>query len=132
VELHDKVGLPFELARSLLVHGGIQRRAKLKRPARETLERAMAIFEELGAPQWLERARGEVSRIGGRQPASEGALTATEERVAELAAAGRTNKQIAAELYLSERTVEANLTKVYRKLGVRSRTELASRAQVAR
>ena len=69
----------------------------------------------------------ELGRVGGRQPTSEGVLTATEQRVAELAAAGRTNKQIAAELYLSERTVEANLTKVYRKLGLRSRAELASK-----
>jgi DNA-binding CsgD family transcriptional regulator len=125
IEHHARLEMPFELARTLLVHGAIQRRAKLKRPARETLERAVAIFEELGAPLWAKRARADLSRIGGRQPAADGGLTATERRVAELAATGRTNKQIAAELFLSERTVEANLTKVYRKLGIRSRTELA-------
>jgi DNA-binding NarL/FixJ family response regulator len=64
--------------------------------------------------------------LRGRQPATTGALTSTEERVADLAVAGRTNKQIAAELYLSARAVEANLTRIYRKLQVRSRTELAS------
>ncbi len=126
VELHERGDLPFELARSLLVHGVIQRRAKLKRPARETLERAAAIFEELGAQDWIERARAELSRIGGRRSETGGALTATEQSVAELAAAGLTNKQIARNLYVSERTVEANLTKVYRKLGLRSRTELAN------
>jgi DNA-binding NarL/FixJ family response regulator len=111
----------------LLVYGVIQRRAKLKRAARETLQHAAAIFEELGAPLWLKRARTELGRIGGRQPASDGPLTATEQRVADLAAAGRSNKQIAAELFMSERTVEANLTKVYRKLGISSRTQLAGR-----
>jgi DNA-binding CsgD family transcriptional regulator len=125
VDAYSRLALPFELARCLLGLGAIQRRAKLKRPARETLERAVAIFEELGAPLWAERGRAELSRIGGRQPSADGGLTATERRVAELAATGRTNKQIAAELFLSERTVEANLTKVYRKLGIRSRTELA-------
>jgi DNA-binding CsgD family transcriptional regulator/xanthine/CO dehydrogenase XdhC/CoxF family maturation factor len=126
VELHERGSLPFELARSLLVHGIVQRRAKLKRPARETLQRAEAIFKNLGAPLWLDRTRTELSRIGGRRPVSNGTLTATEQRVAELAAAGRTNKQIARDLYISERTVEANLTKVYRKLGLNSRTELAN------
>jgi DNA-binding CsgD family transcriptional regulator/tetratricopeptide (TPR) repeat protein len=126
IEHHARIQMPFELARTLLVQGAIQRRAKLKRSARETLERAVAIFEELGAPLWAGRARAELSRIGGRQPAADGVLTATERRVAELAANGRTNKQIAAELFLSERTVEANLTKIYRKLGIRSRTQLAA------
>jgi DNA-binding CsgD family transcriptional regulator len=126
VELHEGLHLPFELARSLLVKGSMQRRAKLKRPARETLERAAEIFQGLGSPVWLERTRAELARIGGRRAGSDVELTATEQRVADLAAAGRTNKQIARELYVSERTVEANLTKVYRKLGLRSRTELAS------
>jgi DNA-binding CsgD family transcriptional regulator/tetratricopeptide (TPR) repeat protein len=126
IELHERVDLPFELARSLLVHGLVQRRAKLKRPARESFERAASIFGELGAQLWADRARTELSRIGGRQPGSKQGLTATERSVAELAAAGRLNKQIARELNVSERTVEANLTKVYRKLGLRSRSELAS------
>jgi DNA-binding CsgD family transcriptional regulator len=125
LEHHAFLSMPFELARTLLVYGMLQWRSKLKRPARATLERASVIFGELGARVWVERARAELGRIGGRQPTASGALTATEQRVAELAAAGRTNRQIAAELYLSERTVEANLTKVYRKLGMRSRAELA-------
>jgi DNA-binding CsgD family transcriptional regulator len=126
LERHESLDIPFELARTLLVHGIVQRRAKLKRPARETLDRAAAIFGDLGAPLWLERTRTELSRIGGRRRAADGSLTATERRVAELAAAGHSNKRIASELYVSERTVEANLTRVYRKLGLHSRAELAA------
>ena len=93
--------------------------------AREALEQALAIFEELGARLWAEKARAELARISGRAPASE-ELTETERRVAELAAQGRTNKQIAAELYMGLSTVESHLSHVYRKLGVR-RAELAAR-----
>src|SRR5262245_43645174 len=79
LDWHATLAFPFELGRTLLWHGTIQRRAKLKRPARQTLERAVAIFADLGAPLWLERARAERGRIGGRQPASADGLTATEE-----------------------------------------------------
>jgi DNA-binding CsgD family transcriptional regulator len=127
VEVYEQLAMPFELARCLLNYGVVQRRAKLKRPARDTLEKANAIFESLGAELWAERTRAEARRIGGRRAPSDGALTATEQQVAELAAAGRANKQIAAELHVSERTVEANLTKVYRKLGIHSRTQIATR-----
>jgi DNA-binding CsgD family transcriptional regulator len=127
VEIHEQLAMPFELGRCLLNFGVIQRRAKAKRPARETLEKAGAIFESLGASLWAERTLAEARRIGGRRTPSDGALTATEQLVAELAAAGRANKQIAAELHVSERTVEANLTKVYRKLGIHSRTQIATR-----
>jgi DNA-binding NarL/FixJ family response regulator len=68
----------------------------------------------------------ELGRIGGRRAAPAGALSATESEVARLVAAGRTNREVAAALHLSARTVEWNLSKLYRKLGVRSRTELAS------
>ena len=93
--------------------------------ARGALEQALAIFEELGARLWAEKARAELARISGRAPASE-ELTEAERRVAELAAQGRTNKQIAAELFMGVSTVEAHLSHVYRKLGVR-RAELAIR-----
>ena len=116
---------PLERGRTLLCLGTVRRQAQQKKAAREALEQALAIFEELGARLWAEKARAELARISGRAPASE-ELTETERRVAELAAQGRTNKQIAAELYMGVSTVEAHLSHVYRKLGVR-RAELAAR-----
>jgi class 3 adenylate cyclase/DNA-binding CsgD family transcriptional regulator len=115
----------FDRARTLLAQGRTLRRFKHKRTAREAIEAALAIFEELGAKLWAENARRELARIGGRRR-SEG-LTETEQRVAELVAAGRSNKEVAGELYVTVRTVETNLTKIYAKLGIRSRTELARR-----
>jgi len=116
---------PFELARTLLALGEVQRRARHKRVARETLEQAGAIFERLGARVWSERARSEVRRIGGRTAVG-GELSETERRIAELVVAGRRNREVAAELSLSPNTVAWNLSKIYRKLGVSSRTELAA------
>ena len=103
------------------------RRRQRKRRAREALERALAIFERLGAAVYAERARSELARIGGRAVAAGDGLTETEQRIADLVARGRSNKEVAAALSLSPKTVEWNLSKVYAKLGVRSRTELASR-----
>jgi DNA-binding CsgD family transcriptional regulator len=123
---HDRLPLPFELGRTLLVKGAVERRAKQKREARETLTQALDTFQKLGAPLWAEKARAELARIGGRAPAPL-ALTPTEGRVAELVAAGSTNREVADALFLSVHTVEANLKRIYRKLGIRSRTELASR-----
>jgi DNA-binding CsgD family transcriptional regulator len=125
IRLHEGLGMPFELGRTLLIMGQTQRRAKRKLVARQSLEQALAIFENLPAPLWAERARSELSRIGLRPPAPL-ALTATEERVAGMAAAGLTNRQVAQALFLSPRTVEANLARVYRKLGVSSRAELGA------
>ena len=125
VRHHERLPDPFELARTLLVQGSIRRRAKQKRPAREALEAALAIFERLGATPWAESTRAELTAIGGR-PAPTGELTPTEERVARLAAAGRTNREIAETLFLSVRTVEGHLSHAYHKLSVRSRTELAT------
>ena len=121
--LADAEPYPLEHARTLLCLGVVRRQAQQKRAAREALEQALAIFEALGARLWAEKARAELARISGRAPAS-GDLTETERRVAELAAQGRTNKQIAAELFMGVSTVESHLSRVYRKLGVR-RAELA-------
>ena len=127
LEWHEAVPQPFDRARTLLALGTVQRRAKQRAEARTTLESALAVFEELGAALWAERARAEIARLGGRRARDRDELTETERRIAELAADGRSNREIAGELFVSERTVEANLTRAYRKLGVRSRTELARR-----
>jgi DNA-binding CsgD family transcriptional regulator len=123
---HDVLPLPFELGRSLLVSGTVGRRAKRKKEGRETLTKALEIFEGLGATVWADRTRAELARIGGRAPSSV-ALTPTEDRIAALVATGSTNKEVADALFVSVHTVEANLKRIYRKLGIRSRTELASR-----
>jgi DNA-binding CsgD family transcriptional regulator len=121
-------GLPYPLerGRTLLCLGTLRRQAQQRKAAREALERALAIFEELGARLWAEKARSELKRISGRRTSAD-ELTETEQRVAELAAQGRTNREIATELYMGVSTVEAHLSRVYRKLGLRSRTELAGR-----
>lgn len=116
---------PFELARTLLALGTVQRRARQKRTARESLQLAADVFGRLGARVWSEKARSELRRIGGRT-ASGDALSETERRIVELVVAGRRNSEVAAELSLSTNTVAWNLSKVYRKLGVSSRTELAA------
>jgi DNA-binding CsgD family transcriptional regulator len=123
---HERVELPLERARTLLARGVALRRARQKRSARAALEEAKAVFEATGARLWAERARDELARVGGRPPSS-GELTPTEWRVAELAAAGKANKEIAAQLYVTVRTVETHLTKIYEKLGIRARAELARR-----
>ena len=116
---------PFELARTLLALGTVQRRAQHKRDARETLEKAAGIFERLGARLWAEKTHAELRRIGGRM-ASDGELSETERRIVELVVAGRKNRDVATELSLSPNTVAWNLSKIYRKMGVSSRTELAA------
>jgi DNA-binding CsgD family transcriptional regulator len=117
----------YELARTSLAHGSILRRRQQKRRAREALERAHMIFERLGAQVYAGRARSELARIGGRTAAAGDGLSETERQIADLVAQGRSNKEVAAALSLSPKTVEWNLSKVYAKLGVRSRTELATR-----
>jgi DNA-binding CsgD family transcriptional regulator len=125
VAQHEDVGDPFGRARALLALGIVRRRARQKRSAREAIEAALDGFEQLGAATWVEKARGELGRIGGRTR-QEG-LTPAERRVAALVAEGRTNREVAAALFLTERTVASHLTHVYAKLGIRSRTELARR-----
>ncbi|HMI98386.1 MAG TPA: AAA family ATPase [Gaiellaceae bacterium] len=122
---HEEVGDAFGRARALLALGIVLRRTRQKRPAREAIHDALGGFEQLGAATWVEKACAELGRIGGRIRAE--GLTAAERRVAVLVAAGRTNREVAAELFLAERTVAGHLTRVYAKLGVRSRTELARR-----
>lgn len=122
---HDAVPLPFDRARTLLALGAALRRAKRKADARATLERAFAEFERLEAAIFAERARSELGRIGGRRPAAGDGLTPTEQQIAELVAQGRSNKEVAAALFVTVKTVEANLSKVYAKLGIRSRAALA-------
>jgi DNA-binding CsgD family transcriptional regulator len=124
--VHERLPMPFELARTWLVKGEIERRAKRKAAAKLSLERAVAIFDELGAPLWSRRARRELQRIGLRRAAG-AELTEGERRVAELTASGLTNREVAAQLFMSPKTVEANLARAYRKLGIRSRAELGAR-----
>jgi len=122
VEQLRSLPLPFERARSLIVLGTVNRRTRRKAAARAALQEALDELEAMGARLWADRARAELARIGGRARA--GGLTPTEERVAELVAEGRSNKEVAEALFVSVRTVEANLTRIYAKLGIRSRTEL--------
>jgi DNA-binding CsgD family transcriptional regulator len=114
----------YELARTHLAHGAIRRRAGRKRDARASLDQARALFSALGAVRWVARTAAESDRIGGRRP-SGSTLTDAELRVARLAAAGRSNREIADSLFASVRTVEGHLSHVYAKLEIRSRTELA-------
>jgi DNA-binding CsgD family transcriptional regulator len=114
----------FEAARSRLALGQVYRRAGYKGMAAQTLTVAADAFEALGVPRWAQRARDESGRVGLRPGTN--VLTATERRIAELVGAGLSNQETAAELFMSAKTVEANLTRIYRKLSVRSRTELAN------
>lgn len=129
IAIFADAGLPFEAARSQLALGERLRRARRRREARSPLGAARDVFEWLGARPWVERAAAELRASGadvpGDRPARAGDLTAAELRVALLAADGRTNPEIATELFVSRRTVEHQLSAVYRKLDLRSRAELA-------
>ena len=131
--LHDLNGLqlPLERARTLLTLGVVRRQAQQRRAAREALGQALAIFEQAGARLWAGKARTETKRIAGRRPAPDW-LTETEQRVAALAAQGRSNKEIAAELFMGVSTVEMHLTRAYRTLGIRSRGGLAAKLATSR
>ncbi len=124
---YDALGLRFDGARTLLVLGRTARRHRKWGVARGWLEQATASFEALGSPGWAEQARSELARVGARRPSVSGSLTPAEGRVAELAASGRSNKEIAGELFVGVHTVEVHLSHVYAKLGIRSRTQLANR-----
>jgi DNA-binding CsgD family transcriptional regulator len=105
----------------------VLRRHKHKAAAKAALQQALSIFERLGAPLWIEATSAELGRVGLRPaaPVDVRGITAVEARVAELVAAGRSNREVAGELFMSPKTVEAHLSRIYRKLGVRSRAELA-------
>jgi DNA-binding CsgD family transcriptional regulator len=120
---HEAAGDPFGWARARLAAGIVHRRLRRKRLARTALEAAANAFDELGAMSWSAETRAELARLGGRQRIE--GMSPSERRVAELVAEGRTNRDIAAALFVTERTVASHLTHVYAKLGVRSRTELA-------
>jgi DNA-binding CsgD family transcriptional regulator len=119
---HDRLPMPFERARTQLLVGQLQRRQKQREVASASLRDALAIFESLGTTLWTQRARAELNRASGIRTHAE--LTASERRVAELAASGVTNREMAATLFISPKTVEANLSRVYRKLNIHSRAEL--------
>ena len=125
LENHAGTPHPFEVARTQLARGLLLRRQSQKREARESIGEALATFERLGARRWAERAETELAHVGGR-PTSPGKLTATEQQIAELVAGGRSNQEVARALHVSPKTVEWNLSKVYRKLHLRSRTELTA------
>jgi DNA-binding CsgD family transcriptional regulator len=123
---HESLDMPAELGRTLLALGRLLRRRNERQRAQETLARAATVFDAAGAPGWAAVAREEQGRAGGRRGGA-GRLTPTELQVAGLAVAGLRNSEIAARLFLSGKTVEANLSRIYRKLGVPSRTELAAK-----
>jgi DNA-binding CsgD family transcriptional regulator len=125
---HSKIDMPFERARTELCHGEQLRRAKRRAEARQHLRAALAVFEQLSAQPWAERARTELQATGEttrrRGVAPTGQLTAQEFRVATLVADGKRNQDIAAALFLSPKTVEFHLTSIHRKLGTTSRVQL--------
>ena len=124
VRIGASAQVPFRTARATFTLGEVLRRSRQKAASREAFETALGLFSRLGARTWIDRSQAELGRVASRRPAGS-ALTDTERRVAELAAAGNTNREIAAALFMSVHTVEAHLTRVFRTLGVRTRTELA-------
>jgi DNA-binding NarL/FixJ family response regulator len=121
---HDRLPMPFERARTQLLLGQLQRRQRRRdAAATTTLQSALQTFEQLGAALWAERVRNELTRSPSGRRRADG-LTPSELRVAELAASGISNKEIAATLFISPKTVEVNLSRIYRKLNIHSRLEL--------
>ncbi|GAA2738275.1 AAA family ATPase [Actinocorallia aurantiaca] len=130
LELHDRDGRALEYARTALLYGEWLRRARRKAEARGPLNDALEVFDRLGMRPWAERARGELTAAGaqdrGPRPAEGAAadLTPQELQITRLAVQGLSNRDIAAQLFLSHRTVGYHLYKAYPKLGVASRSEL--------
>ena len=126
---YGDLGLRFDRARSLLAKGRAERRLKKWAAARGSLQIAVEAFDEIGSDGWADQGRSELARISARRPGRTGELTPTERRVVELAAQGRSNKEIAHALYVTVNTVEGHLSHAYAKLGVRSRAQLVHRLQ---
>jgi DNA-binding NarL/FixJ family response regulator len=126
---HADLPEPFEHARTLHLAGRVERTARGWGAAREAFADALERFDQLGAARWAEKAAADLARLPGRRPRSQDDLTTRERDIAELVGEGLANKEIAAKLFVSVNTVEKTLTRVYSKLGVRSRTELAKRLQ---
>ena len=132
IEILEDLGAPLEAARSMLCLGEQRRRRRRRAAAREPLRSAQLAFERLGATAWSARCADELRAAGandehvaeGRYTSAVATLTNREHRIATLAATGATNREIATALYVSPKTVENQLTRVYSKLRVRSRTEL--------
>jgi DNA-binding CsgD family transcriptional regulator len=120
---HERCPMPVERARTLLVQGRVQRRRKQKRQARLALEEARELFARQGAETWLVRVDEELGRVAVRRAPEE--LSATELRIAQLAADGLSNQAIAEQVFVSVKTVESNLKRAYRKLGISARAQLA-------
>jgi DNA-binding CsgD family transcriptional regulator len=123
---HERLPMPFERARTQLLVGALFRRQRRKDLAAVAVHEALRAFDDMGAPLWAERARSELARARVN-PAQDFGLTPAEQRVAELAASGMTNRDVAAALFISPKTVEHNLARAYRKLGIHSRAELGQR-----
>jgi DNA-binding CsgD family transcriptional regulator len=129
LELHSPARGPYERARTDLALGELLRRNRKRRQSREHLRAAIAGFEQLSATPWEERARNELRASGEtarrRDPSTLGELTPQELQIARLVAAGTRNREVAAQLFLSPRTIDYHLRKVFMKLGISSRAELA-------
>ena len=126
--LHEVRPMPFEQARTLLAFGRRLHRARRRAEARDRLRAAMRGFHDLNAHVWAGQAEAELRAAGARRSRAPGGsmLTPQEQRVAAAVQRGESNRAIAAELFLSARTVEYHLGQIYRKLGVRSRTQLVA------
>ena len=129
LDAHADASRPFEQARTELAYGEFLRRARRRVEARDHLRTALDSFETLGATLWAERARVELRASGQtarkRDPSTRNTLTEQELQIARFVAEGRTNREVAAQLFLSPRTIDFHLRNVYRKLGITSRTALA-------
>ncbi|MFE3255234.1 AAA family ATPase [Nocardia sp. NPDC059229] len=130
LELHDREARPIEFARTALLYGEWLRRARRKAEARTRLHEALEVFERLELDPWARRARHELTAAGapdsdpGPSRSTVTGLTPQELQIVRLAAQGLSNRDIAAQLFLSHRTVGYHLYKAYPKLGVTSRGEL--------